>query len=141
MARYPLWTNTEESELKSYLKDGFSYDEIAELMGRTKISVSNYAKRRGWGIRQNKQKFPADVQKKIDAIKEQPSVSDSTSDSSKPKQWNTFTPSAPVKEKTLKDFPPRDMIKYLYDMGYRIEDNKLVCLVKQVVNLKDIINA
>lgn len=44
MSRYPLWTNTEEAELKGYLKDGFTYDEIAELMGRTKASISNYAK-------------------------------------------------------------------------------------------------
>lgn len=48
---------------------------------------------------------------------------------------------APVKEKTLKDFSPREIIKYLYDLGYRIEDGKLVCFVKQTVNLKDIINA
>ena len=141
MARYPFWTKEEEAELRGYLKDGFSYEEIAEFMGRTKMSVSNHAKQKGWGVKQNKQKFPADVQKKIDAVKEQPSVSDSTCDKSKSKQWNTFTPSAPVKEKTLKDFQPRDMIKYLYNLGYRIEDGKLVCLVKQVVNLKDIVNA
>ncbi|MBR6347458.1 MAG: hypothetical protein IKR80_00735 [Spirochaetales bacterium] len=48
---------------------------------------------------------------------------------------------APVKEKTLKDFQARDMIKHLYNMGYRIENNQLVCLVKQAVNLKDIINS
>ena len=35
---------------------------------------------------------------------------------------------------------PREMIKKLYDMGYRIEENKLVCYVKQTVNVKDIIN-
>ena len=130
MSRYPLWTNKEEAELKGYLKDGFSYDEIAELMGRTKVSVSNYAKRRGWGIRQNKQKFPTDVQAKIDKVVEK-----------KETPTTIVVSPAPVKEKTLKDFQPREMIKYLYDMGYRIEDGKLVCLVKQVVNLKDIVNA
>ena len=49
-----------------------------------------------------------------------------TPQNSLPKNWNTFTPSAPVKEKTLKDFQARDIIKYLYDLGYRIEDGKLV---------------
>lgn len=44
------------------------------------------------------------------------------------------------KEKTLDDFSPRDIIKHLYKLGYRIEDNKLVCYVKQQVNVKDIIN-
>ena len=34
---------------------------------------------------------------------------------------------------------PREMIKALYDMGYRIENNQLVCYVKQRVNLSDII--
>ena len=137
MARYPLWTREEESLLKGYLKEGFNYEEIGELMGRSRESIANHVKQKGWGVRQNRQKFPADVQKKIDAVKDQPNISDA----SKPKQWNTFTPSAPVKEKTLKDFQARDMIKYLYDLGYRIEDGKLVCLVKQTVNLKDIINA
>ena len=130
MSRYPLWTNTEEAELKGYLKDGFSYDEIAELMGRTKVSVSNYVKRRGWGVRQNKQKFSADVQKKIDAVIEKKEI-----------PTTIVVSPAPVKEKTLKDFSPREIIKRLYDLGYRIEDGKLVCLVKQTVNLKDIINA
>ena len=37
---------------------------------------------------------------------------------------------APVREKTLKDFQARDMIKHLYGMGYRIENNQLICLVK-----------
>ena len=46
-----------------------------------------------------------------------------------------------AKEKTLNDFQPKEIIKYLYKLGYRIEDNRLVCYVKQTVNIKDIINA
>lgn len=42
--------------------------------------------------------------------------------------------------KTLKDFSPRDMIKHLYDLGYRIENNRLVCIQKAYVKLEDIIN-
>ena len=37
------------------------------------------------------------------------------------------------------ELTPREMIKKLYDMGYRIENNKLVCYVKQVVNIQDVI--
>lgn len=44
------------------------------------------------------------------------------------------------KTKTLDDFQPRDIIKHLYKLGYRIENNKLVCMVKQTVNMRDIIN-
>ena len=130
MARYPLWTKEEENLLRGYLKEGFNYDEIAELMGRTKMSISNHVKQKGWGVRQNKQKFPSDVQKKIDAVVEK-----------KETPTTIVVSPAPVKEKTLKDFTPREIIKHMYDLGYRIEDGKLVCFVKQTVNLKDIINA
>lgn len=34
----------------------------------------------------------------------------------------------------------REMIKELYDAGYRIEDNELVCYQRQVVKLGDIVN-
>lgn len=45
-----------------------------------------------------------------------------------------------VKQPKLSDFTPREMIKYLYNLGYRIENNELVCYVKQTVNIKDIIS-
>jgi len=38
-----------------------------------------------------------------------------------------------------KEMSPREMIKRLYDMGYRIEDNQLVCYVKKTVKIQDII--
>lgn len=44
------------------------------------------------------------------------------------------------KPASLDDFAPRDIIKHLYNLGYRIEDNGLVCYVKQKVLLKDILN-
>ena len=44
------------------------------------------------------------------------------------------------REKTLSDFSPRDMIKHLYGLGYRIENNQLVCIVRQVVKISDILN-
>lgn len=43
----------------------------------------------------------------------------------------------PVKEKEL---TPRQMIKKLYDLGYRIENNQLVCYTKNVVKIQDIIH-
>ena len=39
-----------------------------------------------------------------------------------------------------KSMSPREMIKALYDMGYRIENNQLVCYVKQTVKMQDIIH-
>ena len=35
---------------------------------------------------------------------------------------------------------PREMIKALYDMGYRIENNTLVCYQRNIVKIQDIIN-
>ena len=114
MARGKDYTTTELAEIKGYLKDGCSYDEIAELMGRSKKSIENTVLRQGW----TRGRF-----------NDEPST-----------QKQTIVEQATVKEKTLKDFPAREMIKYLYSLGYRIEDNKLVCYVKQAVNIKDIIN-
>lgn len=117
MARGKFYTTTELAEIKGYLKDGCSYEEIAELMGRSKKSIENTIQRQGWTRgRFNNNAVELPVQKQ------------------------TIVEQTPVKEKTLKDFPAREMIKYLYNLGYRIEDNKLVCYVKQAVNVKDIIN-
>lgn len=129
MARGKDYTTTELAEIKGYLKDGCNYAEIAELMGRSKKSIENTVLRQGWTNGRFKE----------------------SSDNVAP-VWKTTvveteqelkkTELAPVKEKTLFDFPPREIIKHLYNLGYRIKgsDWKLVCTVEQTVNLKDIIN-
>lgn len=54
--------------------------------------------------------------------------------------------SSPVEKKPAVEQPkqiqlsPREMIKHLYSLGYRIKNNELVVLVEQKVNIKDIIN-
>ena len=129
MARYPLWTDKEEAELKGYLKDGCNYAEIGELMGRSKKSIEMLALRQGWthGRFRESSDNVAPVWKTTVVETEQELKK---------------TEPAPVKEKTLFDFPPREIIKHLYNLGYRIKgsDWKLVCTVEQTVNLKDIIN-
>lgn len=129
MARGKDYTTTELAEIKGYLKDGCNYDEIAELMGRSKKSIANTVLRQGWTRGRFKESSDnvAPVWKTTVVETEQ-----------EPKK----TESTPVKEKTLFDFPPREIIKHLYNLGYRIKgpDWKLVCTVEQTVNLKDIIN-
>ena len=44
-----------------------------------------------------------------------------------------------VKMPTLADFSPRDMIKHLYSLGYRIENNQLVVVQRKVVNIQDVL--
>lgn len=46
---------------------------------------------------------------------------------------------APARKAQLSDFKPRDMIKYLYELGYRIEDNKLILVQKTIVNMRSIL--
>ena len=38
------------------------------------------------------------------------------------------------------DFTPREIIKYLYGLGYRIENNKLFLYTREEVNLHSVIN-
>ena len=46
-----------------------------------------------------------------------------------------------VEVKVVKEeLTPREMIKRLYDLGYRIEDNQLVIYQKQVVKIGDVVN-
>lgn len=45
-----------------------------------------------------------------------------------------------LSQKSLSDYTPREMIKHLYNLGYRIENNEIVCIQKVKVNIKDIIN-
>lgn len=40
----------------------------------------------------------------------------------------------------LREMTPREMIKHLYNLGYRIENNQLVCYTKNVVKIQDIIH-
>lgn len=49
-------------------------------------------------------------------------------------------PVAPQKEKTLNDFQPRDMIKHLYNLGYRIKDNSLYVMTLQKVNIQSVLS-
>lgn len=129
MARGKDYTTTELAEIKGYLKDGCNCAEIAELVGRSKKSIENTILRQGWTRGRFKESSDnvAPVWKTTVVETQQ--------------ELKKVEP-VPVKEKTLFDFPPRELIKHLYNLGYRIEgsDWKLVCTVKQTVNLKDIIN-
>ena len=127
MARGKDYTTNELAEIKGYLKDGCTIAEIAELMGRSKKSIENTILRQGW----TRGRFRESSDNAVPVWKTM--VVETENELKKAE-------TAPVKEKTLFDFAPRDMIKHLYNLGYRIEDNKLVCVVRQVVNVKNIIN-
>ena len=131
MARGKDYTTTEIAEIKGYLKDGCNYSEIGELMGRTKKSIQNLALRQGW----TNGRFNESSDNVLPKWK-------ATVTETKPMPKTLINNVEPKMEKTLNDFQPREIFKHLYKLGYRIEgsDWKLVCIVKQTVNIKDVIN-
>lgn len=109
MANKP-YTEQELNEMRQLKKQGATYAEIGKMFNRTEAVVQLKFSDLGWT---NK------------GFNGQPAVK---------------TPvTVPPREKTLRDFDPRDMIRHLYNMGYRIENNMLVCIVRQKVNIKDIL--
>ena len=117
--------------------NGYKYSEIARELNMNKKSVENLCQR--YRISEMKKaakeepKFPIDI--KVDGV---------VVGTIKP--GNDYLKKEekveePKPEKTLDDFKPIEMIKYLYNKGYRIEDNGLYCLIKRPVCLNDILGA
>ncbi len=131
MGHGKAYTDVEIAEIKSYLKDGCNNSEIAELTGRSLKAIQQLVLRMGWThgrFNEEPKKVEPVPKQKIELVEVNPMPKTMIEDHE------------PKMEKTLKDFAPREIIKHLYNLGYRIEDNKLVCIVKQAVNLRDIIN-
>ena len=106
------WTTAEIATLGIMRDEGKTVKEIAGRLGRTEAAVWSYTKRL-----KNNGGQPDDVKE------ETPSCD-------KP---------ALIKQKTLDDFKPREMIKHLYNLGYRIIDGDLYLVQQTRVNLEDVI--
>lgn len=151
MGHGKAYTDAEIEEIKGYLKDGCNNSEIAELMGRSICAIQQLAVRMGWTHGRFKDD-DANSKQRDEILKRQaePSIQFPGQVEREPVAEVTEETkqtvevmqdiAKPVKEKTLNDFSPRELIKNLYDRGYRIENGRLICIVHQVVNLKDIIN-
>ena len=107
------YTLAEITTMKSMLAAGKTYKEIAETLERTPAGIYCFFQR-------EKAKGKVNADKEI--------VSTSTIDDVE----------MPV-VKVPRDMTPREMIKRLWDMGYRIENNKLVVITRTEVNLADIV--
>lgn len=113
MGKVKVLTDEEVAIILRGLKEGTPQSEIARMLGRPTSTVASVIRlERLGGV------YSARL------IKQGP----------KPSVMESQKELTPPKELT-----PGEMIKRLYDMGYRIENNKIVCYVKQVVNLSDII--
>ena len=108
------YTTTEIADIcRLYYEDNMTAKEVAEMTGRSLSAIKQVVMR-------NRDKY-------IEYDELLPT---------KPAEV-VAPPSEPSKPAKM---TPREMIKALYDMGYRIENNQLVCYVKQAVKIQDIIN-
>ena len=95
-------------------RNGATAREIAEKLGRTPKAISLY-------LMHQRQKFGQSAPTRTD------------------KEPKEVQPAVAPKAKTLEDFPPREMIKHLYNLGYRIEGDELWFVQKTRVKLGDIL--
>ena len=111
MRKYQRFTKEEIAQVIELKEAGLSTADIAEMLGRNPNQIKDLLFRL--------------KKKETTQSKDDVTVS---------------VPTPPKSEKTLKDFDPRDMLKQLYDLGYRIDEKGIYVMVKQYVNLKSIIN-
>lgn len=106
------WTTEDIATLGIMRSEGKTIAEIAEKLGRSKPAIWSFIKKL-----KNNGGQPDDV------------------------NWDTPRCDEPAltKQKTLDDFTPREMIKHLYNLGYRIIDGDLYLVQQTRVNLEDVI--
>ena len=136
----PLTTEDIKDILNRYYNEKKSAGRISREVGRTESSIRNILHRYKSMVPDKKNvelnAKPETIQKinellKRDEPKEEKVANEVISPVVTPVKTNT-----PIE----KEITPREMIKRLYDLGYRIMDNMLVVLVPQPVKLNDIIN-
>ena len=54
-------------------------------------------------------------------------------------KWGDENPKIIERKAKLSDFKPREMIKYLYELGYRIKNNRLVLITESVIDINKIL--
>lgn len=112
-AKAKPYTQEELEQMREMRKQGATYKEISDMFGRTENSVMVKFSSMGWSKANRTQAEP-------------------------PKEITTV-PDKLVRKLQLSDFEPREMIKYLYNLGYRIKNNKLVFVTEKVVNMKAVL--
>lgn len=148
MSRGKEFTTTEINEIRSFLKDGLTYAEVGELMGRSKKSIENLAHRQGWTRgrfkdepKTNQEPPWSEVLKDQETKQEEPVLEMEVEEVVEEKPSPVVEVKS-VKEKTLFDFTPRQILHHLFGvLGYYIKgsDWQLACKVEQIVNLNDIV--
>ena len=110
--RGPNYTLKEVNEMIDMFNQGATYKEIAEMVGRTPISVANKLNEMGLGVKKRKDPCESDAPEATDG-------------------------NAQARQNALNGFTIREMVKNLYDRGVRIKNNKVVVVIEREVNLAD----
>ena len=120
------------------------FDAIAEAIGRTPKSVEDACHRHKNRFPEFKFTAPIRTSKKNqEKIEELLKRSEEVEVATEEMQIAADSALENFYGKQYKPTPtmtPREMIKHLYTLGYRIKNNELVVLVEQKVNIKDIIH-
>lgn len=144
------YTKEENTILLTMREEGKSFKYIAGVLGRTEAAL--------WMQYKKLKNEPGNIELKVNGVTvgsapaksvESPVKSQTHFVELDPTQVEILEKSKPEKKeskmvlKTIREkekLTPREMIKSLYDLGYRIENNQLVCYVRQTVNMKDILS-
>ena len=137
------YKTTEIEEIRSWIKDGLTYKEVAELMGRTEKAIRNIASKYGFSkTSYSNRKAPKEIEQSLFVplveVKEKPVQEVPVAEQTPVVQ--------PIKAKTLDDFTPREIFKNLHKRGYCFKPGSITCkrervIVEEIpVNIEDVIN-
>ena len=123
---------------------GMKFDAIAEIIGRTSKSVEDACHRHKNRFPEFKSTVPIQTSKKnrqkIEELLKRSEEADVATEEMQIAADGALENFYGKQYKPTPTMTPREMIKHLYTLGYRIKNNELVVLVEQRVNIKDIIN-
>jgi len=119
--------------------NGYKYSEIGKELNLTSKQVENICTRYRISEMKNAEKKAASKEKEPNFPVEL-KVGDVVLGTITPAKVDEPEKKEVVKpEKTLNDFSVREILKFLYEKGYRIENNSLYCLIKKPVQLNEIL--
>lgn len=157
MAKAKKFTAAEMRTIVTMKHSGYKYKEIAEKIGRSEKSVNNFCQRYRLAKPNSAtiEKMKAEGKPVVNVKEKEKEFLEGMNLDLDGEIIGTITPmptseiknvtvsAEPQKEfvqtKTLDDFSSRDMIKKLYERGYRIEDGKLMCYIKKPVQINEIL--
>ena len=137
------YTEEEIASITDMVKHGISREEIAKRTGRSRHSINEKLSNLHIGTRKSNTPFRVIVNPQNVSLSGMGTTEAGMSAAiSAQKETNKVLGEAVYEfhnQKTLDDFTPREMIRHLYNKGYRIKGDALYQIVEKKVLLEDII--